>query len=219
MSEQKRPMSAADYVKNQPHLQGKQITTSNQFSTLAEFPHLSYAKVVNPLPQKTATPSSPQKTTDQKSSYVLKQHQQHLITTSFTKPISLKDLTHFTSRIFYEDSQYLTDNLTKNRTFFEFILVDTKSVEITHHTDKTNPELISYPTCKILRICNLQDLGLFNFHTRKDFSIPEYHISGFTYVDYQKAFLHTFYLRTYDHSWFISFDFHCPKLIPGWFYE
>ncbi|ESQ46564.1 hypothetical protein EUTSA_v10000685mg [Eutrema salsugineum] len=105
-----------------------------------------------------------------------------------SKAAASYDLTQFTNRIFYEDSQYLTDNLTKNRTFYEFILVDTKSVEITHHTDKSNPNLKSYSTC-------------------------------FTYVDYQKAFLHTFYLRTYDNSWFLSFDFHCSKSIPGWFYE
>lgn len=220
MSEtQKKPMCASDYVKNQPHLQGKQITTGNQFSALAEFPPLSYAKAVNPQPQKLSTPSSSQKTSDQKSSYFLKPQRQHLITTSFTKPISLKDLTQYTNCIFYEDSQYLTDNLTKNRTFYEFILVDTKSVEITHHTDKNNPNLISYSTCKILKICNPQDLGFINLHTSKDFSIPGYHIPRFTYIDYQKAFLHTFYLRTYDHSWFLSFDFHCPKTIPGWFYE
>ena len=218
MSEtQKEPMSASDYIKNQPHLQGKQITTGNQFSALAEFPPLSYAKAINPQPQKMTTPTSSPKTTDQKSSYFLKPQRQHLITTSFTKPISLKDLTLYTNRIFYEDSQYLTDDITKNRTFYEFILVDTKSVEITHHTDKTNPNLISYSTSKILKICNPQDPGFINLHTAKDFSIPGFPIPRFTYIDYQKAFLHAFYLRTYDHSWFLFFDFRCPKTIQAGF--
>ena len=45
MSEQKskKPMTASDYVKNQPHLQGK-VLTPNPYSALAEYPPLSYAK-------------------------------------------------------------------------------------------------------------------------------------------------------------------------------
>ncbi|CAH8317400.1 unnamed protein product [Eruca vesicaria subsp. sativa] len=65
-------MSAADYVKIQPHLQGKPISTTNQFSALAEFPPLSYAKAVNPTPQKITLTPPIQKTTDQKSTYFLK---------------------------------------------------------------------------------------------------------------------------------------------------
>ena len=90
-----------------------------------EFPTLSYPKAVNPQPQKMTTPSSSPKTTNQNSSYFLKPQRQHLITTSFTKPISLKDLTLYTNHIFYEDNQYITDDPTKNRMFYEFIFVDT----------------------------------------------------------------------------------------------
>lgn len=214
MSEQKKPMSALDYIKNQPHLQGKNLATSNQFSALAEFPPLTYAKAVNQNPS-----TSTQNPTEQKSTYFNKPQQQHLTTTSFIKPITLKDLTVFTSRVFYEDSQYPTDNPSKNRTFYEFILVDTGSIEIVHHTGPKDPTFISYSTCKILKILSIQDLGFINLHTTKDFNTPGFHIKGFTYTDYQKAFFNTFYLRTYDHSWFFSFDFHCPKSIPGWFYE
>lgn len=64
MCESKRPMSALDYKKNQPHLQNKNLSNSNQFSALAEFPPLSYAKAVNPNPS-----TSTQKHTEQKSTY------------------------------------------------------------------------------------------------------------------------------------------------------
>ncbi|ESQ30877.1 hypothetical protein EUTSA_v10012301mg, partial [Eutrema salsugineum] len=37
--------------------------------------------------------------------------------------------------------------------------------------------------------------------------------------DYQNAFFRLFYLKAYDHSWFISLDHKCPKTIPGLFYE
>ncbi|VVB10701.1 unnamed protein product [Arabis nemorensis] len=42
----KRPMTASDYVKNQPHLQGKPLTIQNPYSALAEFPPLSNSKAV-----------------------------------------------------------------------------------------------------------------------------------------------------------------------------
>lgn len=128
------------------------------------------------------------------------------MTTQFTKPIILKELQAFTKRVFYDDNLYPTDNVTKNLTFYEYILVESKSVEVTHYPDKTNPNLISYSTNKILRICSIQDLGLIHLHATKSFSTPGYHIPGYSYIDYQNAFFRTFYLRSYGHSWFISFD-------------
>jgi len=48
MSDQKmkKPMTASDYIKNQPHLQGRTLTP-NPYSALAEYPPLSYSKAVS----------------------------------------------------------------------------------------------------------------------------------------------------------------------------
>lgn len=207
-------MTASDYIKNQPHLQGKSQTTQNPFTVLAEFPPLSYSKAVTT--ETKGENSNPTPNPTQKSAYYTKPQKQHLMTTHFTKPINLRQLQTFTNRVFYDDSLYPTDNLTKNRTFYEYILVDSGSVEITHYPDRINT---SYSTCKILRVCSIQDLGFIHHHTIKPFSTPGYHIKGYSYVDYQNAFFRTFYVKSYDHSWFLSFDQKCNKNIPGWFNE
>ncbi|KAF8051284.1 hypothetical protein N665_1752s0001 [Sinapis alba] len=210
-------MTASDYIKNQPHLQGK-ILTPNSFSALAEYPPLSYSKSAAESSTKAAVKPSTA-TTNTKPLCYTKPQKQHLVTTQFTIPINLPQLKSFISRVFYEDSLWPTDNVTKNQSFYGYILVDSQSVEITHYDNSKNPNHINYSTCKILQICSTQDLGLIHHHTTKDFSTPGYHIKGYTYIDYKNAFFRTFYIRPYDHSWFISFDQNCAKTIPGWFNE
>ncbi|KAG5393224.1 hypothetical protein IGI04_023187, partial [Brassica rapa subsp. trilocularis] len=219
------PMTASDYIKNQPHLQGRTLTP-NPYSALAEYPPLSYSKAVSEKSSKmeaqssTATPNTTSNTTpNTKQVYYTKPYKQHLMTTPYTKPVNLTQLKTFINRVFYEDSPWPTDNITKNQSFYEYILVDSKSIEITHYKDKTNPNLINYSTCKFLRICSTQDLGFIHHHTTKPFSTPGYHIDGYTYTDYKNAFFRAFLLRPYDHSWFFSFDQNCTKTIPGWFNE
>ncbi|CAG7863837.1 unnamed protein product [Brassica rapa] len=221
----KKQMTATDYIKNQPHLQGRTLTP-NPYSALAEYPPLSYSKAVSEKSSKTETQSStttPNTTTNTtpntKPVYYTKPYKQHLMTTPYTKPVNLTQLKTFINRVFYEDSPWPTDNITKNQSFYEYILVDSKSIEITHYKDKTNPNLINYSTCKFLRICSTQDLGFIHHHTTKPFSTPGYHIDGYTYTDYKNAFFRAFLLRPYDHSWFFSFDQNCTKTIPGWFNE
>ncbi|KAG5385095.1 hypothetical protein IGI04_036565, partial [Brassica rapa subsp. trilocularis] len=221
-NEEKR---TSDYIKNQPHLQGRTLTP-NPYSALAEYPPLSYSKAVSEKSSKmeaqssTATPNTTSNTTpNTKPVYYTKPYKQHLMTTPYTKPVNLTELKTFINRVFYEDSPWPTDNITKNQSFYEYILVDSKSIEITHYKDKTNPNLINYSTCKFLRICSTQDLGFIHHHTTKPFSTPGYHIDGYTYTDYKNAFFRAFLLRPYDHSWFFSFDQNCTKTIPGWFNE
>ena len=43
------------------------------------------------------------------------------------------------SKIFPKDFNFLPEDLKKSRKFYEFILVDTESVEITHVPDKNDP--------------------------------------------------------------------------------
>ncbi|CDY57418.1 BnaC08g47480D [Brassica napus] len=217
MDRKKRPMTALDYIKNQPRLQDKHLTkTTNTFSALAEFPPLSYAKAASSnsgqTSSKTATPT-------QKSDYYTKPYYQHIHTTYFPKPITLKELQNYINRVFYETSLWTTDNVTKNQTFYEYILVDSMSASIVHHENQNNPDQIDYSTCKIIRVASYRDLGFTNLHTQKPFNTPGFYIPGYTYTDYQNAFFYTFFRRPFTHSWFIQFQFNCPKLIPNWFYE
>nr|VDC99307.1 unnamed protein product [Brassica oleracea] len=213
----KRPMTALDYIKNQPRFQDKHLTqTTNTFSALAEFPPLSYAKAASPNPRHT---SSKPLTPTQKSDYHTKPYYQHIHTTHFPKPITLKELQNYINRVFYETSLWTTDNVTKNQTFYEYILVDSMSVSIVHHENQNNPDQIDYSTYKIICVASYRDLGFTNLHTQKPFNTPGFYIPGYTYTDYQNAFFYTFFRRSFTHSWFIQFQFNCPKLIPNWFYE
>ena len=96
--------------------------------------------------------------------------------------------------------------------------MQTDSVEITHHHNPQKPDQVSYSICKIKRVKTPRDFGLLSLWTTFDFSIP-YQPPGFNYIDYQRAWFNMFYLRTFDHSWFISFSEHCPRTFPSWFME
>nr|VDD35887.1 unnamed protein product [Brassica oleracea] len=93
------------------------------------------------------------------------------------------------------------------------------SASIVHHENQNNPDQIDYSTCKIIRVVSYRDLGFTNLHTQKPFNTLGFYIPGYTYTDYQNAFFYTFFRRPFTHSWFIQFQFNCPKLIPNWFYE
>ena len=83
MAEQKnkKPMTASDYVKNQPHLQGR-ILTPNPYSALAEYPPLSYAKATaEGSTSKETVLTSKEPETPTKSTYYVKPQKQHLMTT------------------------------------------------------------------------------------------------------------------------------------------
>ena len=212
-------MTASDYVKNQPHIQGK-ILTPNPYSALAEYPPLSYAKAAAEGSTSKATVSTTKEPeTSTKPTYYVKPQKQHLMTTQFTKPITLPQLKTFVNRAFYPDCFYPTDNITKNHTFYEFILVDSRSIEVTHYPDPKDKNSIAYSTCKILNIYQSKDLGFIHHHSTKPFVTPGFHIQGYTYTDYQNAIFRAFYIRPYDHSWIFSFDQSCSKAIPGWFAE
>ena len=45
----------------------------------------------------------------------------------------------------------------KTHQFYEFILVDTGSVEITHNVDKNNPQRIAFSKCQILKVMIIVD--------------------------------------------------------------
>ena len=61
-----------------------------------------------------------------------------------------------TKNIFQKDKYFLTNEASKTRRFYEFILVDTESVQISH---VRNPEGIdiAYSKCKILKIISEKD--------------------------------------------------------------
>ena len=59
-------------------------------------------------------------------------------------------------KIFQNDKYFISNEILKTRKFYEFILVDTESVQISH---VKNPEGndIAYSKCKILKVLNEKD--------------------------------------------------------------
>ena len=100
---------------------------------------------------KTPQPSS---SNPQKFSYYTKESRLVLQILE-TDHISASDVIS-TKKIFQNDKYFISNEIIKTRKFYEFILVDTESIQISH---VKNPEGndIAYSKCKILKVLNEKD--------------------------------------------------------------
>ena len=109
----------------------------------------------------------------------------------------------------------------KPRSYYEAILMDTRSANITHIRNQNSNRQIDYSKIQIFKILSLSDWQT-KPHTDKTLSnYPQY--PRFNYYDYRDAWYHVFYLRSSSHSWFVffdkTFDFNhgYPEWIVTWF--
>ena len=115
-------------------------------------------------------------------------------------------------KVFPEGFYYIPDDIHKTRTFYEFILVDSKSAEITHFSK--NNSTTTYSKILIKRVITPEEWNqhLFTSKTFSEAFVPQtYH-----YMDYQTAWYNTLFYEEFNHSWFIYFSKQCPRL-PRWF--
>ena len=102
-------------------------------------------------------------------------------------------------QLFPPSFQYLPHDSKKTRTFYEFILVDTDSIEVTHNTDKDNN--IIFSRVKILKVLSIFE---WNQPLYKSKSLSrQFTPQTYTYYDYKEAWYNMFYYKPYQHSWFI----------------
>ena len=66
--------------------------------------------------------------------------------------------------IFPQGVNFNSNNPLKTSQFYEFILVDTDSVEITHNTNKNNPQRIAFSKYQILRVMTIADWNKKTLH-------------------------------------------------------
>ena len=107
------------------------------------------------------------------------------------------------SKKFPKGKFFLQNNLEKTRKFYEFILVDSDFVEITHIPNESSTK-ICYSKCKICKVISQ------NFR-------PKY----CDYYDYMDAWYFTFFFRPFDHSWFFHWGDEIKNQtdFPNWFQE
>lgn len=106
------------------------------------------------------------------------------------------------------------DHPSKTQQFYEFILVDTKSLDITHNRDADFR--ITHSKCTIRNILGTsQWKDPFEDKTFTKSFQPQH----YNYIDYRMAWFKAFLLYPDRHSWFFNFHDNCPKDFPIWFYQ
>ena len=102
---------------------------------------------------------------------------------------------------FQKDNFFISNDISKTCRFYEFILVDMESIQVSHIKNPEGTD-IAYSKCKILKIISENDWEQSPF-THKRFSqnfVPQ----TFDYIDYKEAWFNTFYVRPSSHSWFFK---------------
>ena len=122
------------------------------------------------------------------------------------------------SKIFSQGKYFIQNNLEKNQKFYEFILIDTDYVEISHIQNQTSID-ICYSKCKICKVISQKSWGQ-SPDTHKMFS-QNFRLKSYDYHDYIDTWYHTFFFRPFDHSWFFHWGDEIKNQtdFPNWFQE
>ncbi|KAL3497829.1 hypothetical protein ACH5RR_040561 [Cinchona calisaya] len=117
----------------------------------------------------------------------------------------------------------------KTRQYYEFILIDTKCVNIEHIPEEEERRkqrlskggdsnvFYNYSKIKIKKILKPSDWPNSNYNTQVAFTV-QWTPPSYNYYDYIKAWQFAFLCRPFNHSWFIQFDKDL-SMIPRWFYD
>ena len=121
-----------------------------------------------------------------------------------------------TKNIFQNEKYFISNDILKTRKFYEFILVDTESVQISHIKNPEGND-IAYSKCKILKVLNEKDWDQ-NPFTHKRFS-ENFDPQTFDFYDYKNAWFNTFCIRPSSHSWFFNWGAKMQRSFPNLFQE
>ena len=152
------------------------------------------------------------------------QTQQHVVKAHTMKVQALKPCQLLKSKApniskkFPNGKYFLQNNLEKTRKFYEFILVDTDSIEISHIQNKTSID-ICYSKCRICKVISQKSWDQ-SFDTHKMFS-QIFRPKSYDYHDYIDILYYTFFFHPFDHSWFFHWgdEMKNQNDFPNWFQE
>ena len=88
-------------------------------------------------------------------------------------------------KVFLDNFHYIAEDILKDYKYYEYILIDSESVEIEHNYDSRETARISYSKIKILRVLTPKEFST-NLYTTRTFSNPACLLS-YSYLDYKKA--------------------------------
>ena len=130
------------------------------------------------------------------------------------------EVKHLLKPIYTNRNYVETDNSLKTRRYFEFILIDTGSLEIEHElADKSDPESIAYSKLTIKKILSPYNWPVDHLQTPINLS-KRFNPQTYNWFDYKNAWMNFMYVSPTTHTWFIKY---CPEvsasIIPRWFYE
>ena len=110
------------------------------------------------------------------------------------------------SQVYPHRFNFFLEDIKKTRQFYEFILVDIVSVEITHIPDRNNLQKIIYSKLKNFRVLKLSHWPQEMYVLQKFSKL--FNPQLYTYWDYMEAWYKVLWHESHNHSWFITF---CKK--------
>ena len=178
-----------------------QVPLSNQFQVLGNIPK----------PSQVAQTQTSKQTS---SFYIAKTHLMkiQILKSQHFNRFGLLDL----SKVFSKGKYFIQNDPLKTRRFYEFILVDTDSIEVSHIQNQ-NTTNIYYSKCKIFKIIYELECGQSTI-THKTFS-QNFKPATYDYYDYMDAWFSIFLFRPFDHSWFFRWNNKIQIFFPNWFQE
>jgi hypothetical protein len=202
--------------KNKQAIATSKLVTPSQFVT----PSQTYSdKVLSSSSVKDSLPAINTSPIIRKppSSYVTKNCNTHVM---FLNPEDRAEKPFYSIQKFFTAGNHFTqESPEKDRIFYEFILVDTESIAVSHIRDEKNQNFITYSKCKILKVLRLSDFCVDSIYSPISFSQGGFLPPFYNYVDYCEAWKNCFFFRNFNHSWFFYFERTCPKNFPVWFHS
>ena len=115
------------------------------------------------------------------------------------------DIKHLLKPIYTNTNHVETNNSLKTRRYFEFILVDTGSVEIEHElAHKSDPESIAYSKFTIKNILSPLNWHVNHLPTLINLS-KRFNPQTYNWYDYKNAWINFLYVRPTTHTWFMKY--------------
>ena len=194
-----------------PQKSNPPVPRNNRFAPLNLLPDVPYSTIAKTNVQKPLSPI-PNDTPTHK--YFEKCYIEDMGLTNFTDNPSESAAREYINDHVAPSYPWETSNPYKTKKFYELILVDTNSAEITHN--KNDDFITLFSKCIIKHFITPDEWG--QPLSTRNFSI-KFSPCYFNYIDYKNAWFKTFFFKPTSHSWFFIFHSNYKNNFPIWVYD